>query len=595
MLGVRWGVAVVSILVGMLLLPAGASAGRAVTGPCWTVFCAGVSQDGSRVVFPFEEELTKGAGNRQLYEWSAGKARPLLPPGLAYWPQLDEVTADGAHVFVTTNLSLAPEDADGFGIDVYDISGGSATLVSAGPFDAGPGPGGFASFMGAGPDGARVFFEAFLAPTSGSPNACPSLFERFAGQTALLATNPSPPSPPVCESAKFGGVSADGTHVFFSSGAELEPGDKVGDDIYQRVGALLTRLTTYPEPKGECVEQVRFADASSDGGTVLFSTDAQVVVEDTDSAEDVYKRHPDGTFSLVSRGTASASERCGPFDGDRPIALSADGSTAIFETASRLSPADTDSSNDLYSGGDGGAIELISTGPADANVDERSIVFPDWLALVSDDARRVAFETPQPLVAADRDAAADVYLRSAGQTELISAGLPGKAAKGNAELLGLSGDGSAIVFATRESLVASDLDRERDVYLHRSGSQRSVLLSKETIAPEMWISKHGRVTRSGRAGLVLSCPKSETSGPCRGRLVLKRSRRGPRIGAASFRVPPGHRARVSVRLRLRAFASKFVFARVYGRDVLGNAKVVTSAVALANGGGSKPHAMRREG
>jgi len=586
-----WGMVAVVALVGMLALPVAADAGRAITGPCRTVFCAGVSQDGSRVVFPFEGELTEGAGNRQFYERSGGKTRPLLPPGLRYWPRLDEVSADATHAFFTTNLALAPEDGDGYGLDVYDISDGSVALVSSGPFDAGP----FVSFMGASPDGARVFFEAFAASTPGVPNVCLSLFERFAGQTALLASNPTPPSPPVCESAKFGGLSADGTHVFFTSSAELEPGDEVGDDIYQRVGTSLTRLTTYPEPAGECVEQVKFADASSDGGTVLFSTSAQVVAEDTDLAIDIYKRRPDGTFSLVSRGTDGGSQPCGPLGGDRPIALSADGGTAIFETTSRLSPADTDSSNDLYGADDSGAIELLSTGPTDPNADEHSPVFPDWLALASDDAKRVAFETSQPLVAADKDAATDVYLHSAGQTELISSGLPGKARKGNAELLGLSGDGSAIVFATPESLVANDLDRERDVYLDHPGGKRSTLLSGERIPPEVRISKHGKVLRSGRAALTLSCPKSETSGPCRGRLVLKRSLRGSRLGAASFRIASGHRAHVSVRFRPRAAAPKSVFARVRGADALGNAKVVSKGVALANGRGSKSHPMRREG
>jgi len=538
------------------------------------VFCAGVSQDGSRVVFPFEEELTPGAGNRQLYEWgAAGKIRPLLLPGLRYWPRLDEVSADAMQVFVTTNLSLAPEDTDGFGIDVYDIAGGSTTLISAGPFDAGPG-GGFASFMGASPDGARVFFEAFLAPTPG----CPSLFERFAGQTALLATNPSPPSPPVCESAKFGGVSADGTHIFFSSGAKLEPGDEGGEDIYQRVGTSLARLTTYTEPKGECVEQVKFAAASSDGGTVLFSSTAQVFAEDTDSTADVYKRRPDGTFSLVSRGTDGGSGPCGSFGGDRPVALSADGSTAIFETTSRLSPADRDSSNDLYSAEDSGALDLISTGPTDDNADERSAVYPDWLALASADARRIAFETHQPLVSADKDTAVDVYLRAGGQTELVSAGVGRKAVESDAELLAFSADGSAVVFATREPLVASDVDRQSDVYIRRSGQERSTLLSGETIAPAIQIGRRGSLLRSGRIGITLSCPKSETSGPCRGRLVLKRGRKAARIGTASFQIAPGQRTRAAVRLRRGSLAPRSAFVRARGVDALGNARVVTQKI-----------------
>jgi hypothetical protein len=574
--------AAVAAVVGMLVLPVAADAGRAITGPCRSVFCAGISQDGSRVVFPFEEELTRGAGDRQIYERSGGRTRPLLPPGLRYWPQLGEVSADATHVFVTTNLSLVPEDTDEFGIDVFDISGGGAALVSSGaPFDAGQGAGAFVSFMGASPDGARVFFDAFLPPSSGHPNACADLYQRFAGQTTLVAPSPDPPSPPVCASVVFGGVSADGSHLFFVSGADLEPGDERGEDIYQQVGPSLTRLTTYPEPKGECVDLVKFADASSDGGTVLFSTNAQVVPEDTDSTVDVYKRRSDGTFSLVSRGTDGGSQPCG-FVGDRPVALSADGGTAIFETTARLSPADTDSSNDLYASDDGGGMELLSTGPADANVDERSIVFPDWLALVSDDGKRVAFETHQPLVAADKDVAADVYLRAEGQTELISAGVPGKAVPGNAELLAFSGDGSTVVFATRESLVARDLDRDRDIYQRRAGQARSVLLSSETIPPLMRIAKQASLLRSGAIGVRLACPKEETSGPCRGRLVLKTRRGGSRMGVVSFRITPGRRARVLVRIRARYRGAvvKSAFVRVAGGDGLGNRRVVSRGIRL---------------
>jgi hypothetical protein len=541
------------------------------------VFCAGVSQDGSRVVFPFEEELTEGAGDRQIYERSGGRTRPLLAPASSYLPQLDGISADATHVFVTTNLPLSPEDVDGSGSDVYDISGGRATLVSSGPFDASP----FVSFRGASPDGARVFFDAFL-PGPGSPSFCSDIYERFAGQTTPLAVDPKPPSPPVCDAIKFGGVSADGSHVFFATGAQLEPSDKRGEDIYQRVGGSLTRLTTYPEPEGSCVDLVQFGDASSDGGIVLFSTNAQIMPEDTDSTVDVYKRRSDGTFLLVSRGTDGGIQPCG-FGGDRPVALSADGSTAIFETTARLSSADTDSSNDLYAADDGGALELVTTGPTDSNVDERSIVFPDWLALVSDDARRVTFETKQPLVAADRDTVGDVYLRAEGQTELISSGGPDEPTRANAELLAFSGDGSAIVFATREPLVPRDLDRDRDIYLHRVGQQRSVLLSAETIPPSMRISKRGSQLRSGAVGVRIACPKTEASGPCHGRLLLRAGRRGPRIGAASFRVPPGRRLRVAVRPRARYRGSLpgFAFARARGADALGNARVVSRGIRIA--------------
>ena len=124
--------------------------------------------------------------------------------------------------------------------------------------------------------------------------------------------------------------------------------------------------------------------------------------------------------SLISRGT-DGGPGCG-FGGDRPIALSADGTIAIFETRAQLSAADHDASNDLYRAQDGAAPLLLSTGPTDPGVDEHSVVFPDWVTAVSDDARTVAFETKAPLVAADRDHSMDVYVNVDGTTALASTG-----------------------------------------------------------------------------------------------------------------------------------------------------------------------------
>jgi hypothetical protein len=576
-------VAAIAVLIAALALPPVANAGRGVTGPCRIVFCAGISQDGSRVVFPFEEELVAGVGTRQIYKRTGGAIRALLPAGKGHSHRLDGTSADGAHVFVTSSMPLAPGDADGLGFDIFDISAGAAALVSTGPRDAQAGYGVPASFMGSSPDGSRVFFDAPEPLTADDLDTCPDLYQRLGGQTTLVAPDSDPPPPPLCSSIAFGGVSADGSHLFFASGEELEVGDEGGEDIYQQVGSTFTRLTTYPEPEGSCVDLVRFADASSDGGTVLFTTNSPVTAEDTDSTFDVYKRRPDGTFVLVSRGTDGGTGQCG-FGGDRALALSADGGTAIFETTARLSPLDTDSSNDLYSADDGGAVALVSTGPTDASIDERSIVFPDWLALSSDDARRVAFETHQPLVAADRDTSVDVYLRAEGETVLVSAGPSRNISGANAELHGFSGDGQAVVFATREALARGDVDRDRDVYLWWFGRDRSALISGETIAPRMRIGRRATVSRSGRARVRLACPNTETSGPCRGRLFLQKGRRGGRIGAARFQIEAGRRGRVSVPLRRRFRASppKSVLVRVRGADALGNSSVVTRRVRLVS-------------
>jgi hypothetical protein len=583
----RWGITMVATLIVGFLLPSAAIAGRAIDAlGCRTVLCAEMSKDGSQVVFPYEGELIDGAGKRQIYEWSAGELRALIPGGIPA-PRvavLDGASADLSHVFVSTGAPLSPEDTDGSGWDIFDLAGGTTSLVSTGPLD-GPSLSGWpTSFQGASPDGSRVFFDDPRALTAQDTDKCPDLYERSGGQTRQVGANPEPPEWPLCEEAQFGGVSGDGSHFFFISGVELEPGDEQGEDIYQQVGAALTRLTTYPEPDWNCVEFPRFVDASSDGGTVLFTTNSPVLPEDADRAYDIYKRRPDGTFVLVSRGTPGGGEGCG-FSEDRGVALSADGHTAIFETSAQLSPADHDSANDLYSADDSGAVELISTGPTDPGVEEPTNVFPDWIAAVSDDARRVAFETRQRLVKADKDASADVYARANGRTELISGGLPGAPpAKPNAELWGISADGGTVVFATREPLVAKDANNERDIYMRRLGSMRPVLLSAETIPPRMVVSRHLTRLPSARVAIRIGCPDVEKDGPCHGTVKLAPSRHGKPLGRADFRIAVGKRKRIVIGLRHPLSpAPRSLVARARGIDSLGNAVVVVERIALRRG------------
>jgi hypothetical protein len=582
-------------LLGTMLVPATAVAGRGLdaSSGCRTALCASISPDGSRIVFPHDGELIAGVGKQQIYEWDDGQIQSLLPPDLVkdQFLELDGASADATHVFVSTSAPLSPDDTDGSGWDIYDIHDGTPSLISTGPLDGPSEQLEFASFRGASPDGSRVFFTDARALTGEDLDKCASLYERAAGQTRMVAPNPTPPPYPLCESAEFGGVSRDGSHFFFvgNIGPEVNSeegnGTYHGDDIYQQVGALLTPLTTYPEPDWNCTEFLRFIDSSSDGGTILFSTDAAVLPEDTNRAEDLYKRRPDGSFVLVSKGTP-ADQHCGPRTGLRGVALSADGGTTIFETSVALSPADQDTADDLYSEDESGAIELLSTGPTDPQIEEPTTVSPDWITAVSDDAKTVAFETRQRLVAADKDDAPDVYVRAGGVTSLLSAGPPNEPpAKPAAELSGISADGSTVVFATREGLVAGDTNHERDFYMRKIGSKHPVLLSAETIPPRMSIARRAARlrSRSPRVAIRLTCPKVEQDGPCHGRLSLAKTRHGRPLGRSSFSIAVGKRKRIVVRLhRTVSPARRRLVARALGVDHLGNAHLSIRKVRLGS-------------
>lgn len=585
--------------------PSFAPAAQVYTPECASQFCGGVSEDGSRAVFPFYEELTPRAGRAQVYERSGGVTRALVPypanPPAPTYVALLGLSADIGHVFVYTNLALAPDDRDGDTGDVYDISGGQATLLSTGPLDdqsslaSGPGAPFMMNFQGASADGLHVFFQSLFAPVLATDtDTCPDVYERFGGETRLVSTGPTASAGfpvPTCDLASFDGVSADGSHVFFSSSDHLVPGDEGGKDIYQRVGDTVSLLTTYLEADGNCVDTPQFGDASTDGRTVLFSTNMRISPEDHDRTGDVYKREPDGSFVLVSRGTEGppVGEDCAMFAGDRPVAISADGRTAIFETTAALSPEDGDSTGDLYSATDGGAAALITTGSL-------SGLERQWVADVSDDATSVAFETRERLVPEDTDQAVDVYLRSGGRTELVSTGPTSGDGPLDAKLLNISGDGGSVAFATRERMTAEDIDRAGDFYIRRldgastaAGSAsaskalrpgaRTVLISAESIPPRMRIAPLGRLSGSRRAKVRLACPRAETSGPCHGLVTLRAG--GAAAAKGGFQIRPGKSRWVTLTLR-RTVDSHSVAAlvRVRGVDRLGNEKTVTRHVAL---------------
>ena len=134
---------------------------------------------------------------------------------------------------------------------------------------------------------------------------------------------------------------------------------------------------------------------------------------------------------------------------------SADGSRIFFRTNEPLVAADTDAAFDVYERADG-TTRLISAGQVNGNG-----AFDAFFAGASTDGARVFFESDEPLASADTDVATDVYERALGATSLIS---PGAGPADVSDLIGTSADGSAVFYTTVETLLASDTDDSRDVY-----------------------------------------------------------------------------------------------------------------------------------
>jgi Tol biopolymer transport system component len=489
------------LLVLVALLAALAVAPVALAAPNFR----GSSADGKVVFFDTDEQLIEGDTDtkRDVYERSfdedvgayVTREVSLGPTGgnNSYAAQFEATSEDGMRVFFSTEERLVAEDTD-LQPDVYmrDLESGTTVLVSKGEAACSPGCGNgtkAAIFANATQAGTKVFFETKERLSSSDTDNATDLYMRNlegAGETVLVSAGESICSP-ACGNGEFEvsrrGVSSDGRYAYFVTAEPLAAGDTdEASDIYARD---LQTGSTYLVSKGECAGCGNngavpiFDGASSSGSRVFFSTEEQLVDEDTDPATDVYARDlPGGPTTLVSGGSADVTAT---FE-----ATSADGAHVFFTTAEGLAAGDNDAANDVYEWS-GGTPSLITPAPCSGLCGAN-------FEAVSADSTEVLFSTAEPLVLADQDSSVDIYRQNVGGGEpvLVSKGEAGCSSCWNgpfdARFNEASADASVVSFTTAEGILNGDDDEEDDIYTRNLGSGTTSLV---TIAPSYCPLKKG--------------------------------------------------------------------------------------------------------
>jgi hypothetical protein len=394
--------------------PAGGNAAR-------DAFWVGASQDGSKVWFVTNETLVAGdtdSNRRDVYQNAGGTTTQISLGSLSGNGPLGAdfagATPDGSRVYFTTDEALDAADTDGTNRDLYErVNGATTNLISIGP--AG-GSGAFGAFWGgATPDGSKVYFttsESLVAgDTDGgcSGTSCSDVYERASGVTTLISTSATSPNGPY--TADFGGVSSNGSKVFFTSDEPLDPQDtdsgcldQLGNptmlcrDVYERSGGSTTWVSTSPTVANSAAH-ANFGGVSTDGSRVFFHTNETLAATDTDAVSDVYERTA-GVTSHLSIGPAGGNAN----HGAGFLRVSPDGTKVLFSTSEQLTANDTDGSwQDVYERS-AGVTTLISTGPASPN----GAHFPLFEG-ASSDLSKVFFTTSEPLLTSDTDSFDDVY------------------------------------------------------------------------------------------------------------------------------------------------------------------------------------------
>jgi hypothetical protein len=300
---------------------------------------------------------------------------------------------------------------------------------------------------------------------SADVDGAPDLYERVGGTYTLLSTGPTDP-----HSASSGsvfctrdGASADGLSVIFASLAPLVAADTDSSvDVYERSGGQTTLVSVGPNGGNAQIQADLSCAPSSDASHIFFQTAESLVVEDTNTANDIYER-TGGQTVLVSTGP-------GPKTGDpgaNCLGTTADGLHAYIQTAQALVAADQDLTSDIYER-TGGQTILVSDAAPGLDDDVNVGFVQNGVAR---EANSFVFTVAEPLVASDTDDQTDLYEWNGQRLRLVSTGPTG----GNGEFFAspgsptpISADGSTILFSTQEALVAADSGSNYDLYAARA-------------------------------------------------------------------------------------------------------------------------------
>jgi hypothetical protein len=359
-----------------------------------------------------------------LYEVVDGRRTRLLTPGLPSEGHsrpltvLNAVSTDGLRVLANTGHAYSPLDTDN-AMDLYLFDDGIPTLVTP------PGNGGI-GFVNAmttmSADGRHVFFHSDPFDPDQIPedtNGDVDTYEWVNGTIRVVTTGPTYTPPPANQSyyspPGFGGVTADGSRAYFSHEGSLtadEPPSDTDSDVFVRTNGTTTTRIPIPGDPGDTA----VAGVSADGSHLILNTASQLSPEDTDAFNDFYDLSG-GTFTLLTDGQI---------------------------------------------GGEGVGPECGSPVPGS------NLCFLIFNA-VSQDGQHVYFTTRERLDPQDTDSAADIYEHSAGATRLASIGtLGGNSGQRVPAFEGISGDGRSLAFNTLEKLVPADTDgSDRDLYVRR--------------------------------------------------------------------------------------------------------------------------------
>lgn len=422
------------------------------------------------------------------------------------YPGFAGISNDGSRVVFTSEKHLLPGDATRTaGESVYTWNGSSVELVNVDNGGALLGTCGaqVSKENGMAPDASRVFFTV----VSGTCGGLEKVYLRNLATHNTVEISASECTRVDCNApaaVTFSGATDDGKFAYLTTTQQLTNADEdSGRDLY-RYSVATGKLTLVSGAPSAVTGEVRQAPVfpSEDDTHVYFRAEGEIIPGESTPGEKLFMADGSGLHRVAE----------GSFPGE--IQMSANGEQALFVTPTGLSGADTDGQGDAYLyDAEAGTVTWISTGPSGGNgAFSASIEAPSPLnrhELESGDLRpyfaidaagdRAFFTTEESLVPEDTNGVFDVYEWTHGEVGLISPGnQPLKS-----DFAGISRDGRTALFATNASLFPYDEDGEgRDIYAARLGGGFPESHAAECNAVTCPLPAGSRITRPTPASLL---------------------------------------------------------------------------------------------
>ena len=405
----------------------------------------------------------------------ASEACPQPPtlvsvPGAGIGSAAGVVSGNGAFVVFVTTAALNSSDVNGVA-DVYrlEVSTGNLTRVTglaSASIDAGGGEPSISN------DGRFVAFTSRSTFDSDDTNGVDDVYRR--DLTASNAAAFMRVSGLASVSDDLGGrqatISADGRFVAFTTRSNFSANDtNTADDVYRRDmnaenAAAFVRVSGLASASTDLGGHQ--PAISGDGRFVAFTTRSAFDANDTNDLDDVYRRDlnssNDAAFTRVS-GLASLSSDLGGSQSD----ISSDGRFVAFTSRSPFTAGDTNEIDDVYrrdlSGSGAGSFVRVTGLTSLSN--DRGGTQP----AISSDGRFVAFTSTANFDPDDTNAVGDVYRRDLNASDAAAfvriSGLASVPDDLGGTQASVSNDGAAVAFVSRANFVSADTDGIEDVYL----------------------------------------------------------------------------------------------------------------------------------